>query len=312
MSYPPPATEDQMAKLAPYLASEMDRDGEIDMHCPLHGDVNRSARLNPIKGMWWCAVCGGSSIRRLIDAEDTWVAPPVGRVSRPPRLASPAPTSLPTPTLDDVRRWYINLQASDGHLKWLWQQRHINRDTVKRARIGWNDDRRVYTIPVFSPERRLWNVRYYDMRPSNGRRKIWSHKGMGHPRLYPIGVLNRLRGPYDILFCEGEWDTLLALQLGFTAVTRTGSAKVWLDEWTPLFEGHNVYLCHDADFPGQEGNKRVASKLADVAEVRVCRLPFPIVEDHGQDLTDYVQANNGTLEAAAAAVSRLMDCAECI
>lgn len=285
-------TQDQMDALAPFIAGGRPDDrGEIDLFCPLHADVNRSASINVRKGVWYChAGCGGGSIRALVAAQDTWVAVE-GRVAA---ATVTRPTTVATPngrvTLDNVRSWHERFLARADVQERLRGLRGITPATARRARIGWDGRTGYFKIPVFGPDRELWNVRTYDPNPSAGRRKIWSVRGMGHARLYPIGQLMKARAGDAVVMCEGEFDTLRVLQAGAHAITRTdGAGKPWHDEWTDYFTDLDVYICHDADRAGQEQNERTADALREVAEgVHWVHLPYPVTDKHGKDLTDYL------------------------
>lgn len=299
----PPVTDEQMEALKPYIAgAKPDERGETEMLCPMHPDSRRSASFNAERGVWYChAGCGGGSVRQLVESKDAWV--PLedrGHIRRISHRSAPVDPA-PKPTLADVKRWHRRFMRDRDLRNELFEVRGITAATARKARIG--HDGRHYKIPVFNPERELWNVRTYDMHVKGDRRKIWSVKGWGSPRLYPVGVLERALPGSAILWCEGEWDTLLALQSGYQAVTRTGSAKSWQPEWDIYFDGKRVFLCHDRDYMGVAGNGIVGAALQGVAaEVKVCELPFPITEKHGKDLTDYIlQSNDQSL-----AVGQLM------
>lgn len=283
------ATDEQIAKLKPYLVGEQPGgDGEWGMFCPLHTDATRSASLNVEKGVFFCQACGeGGSISQLVDLEDTWVKPE-GRVnggSQRAARASVAPADGVSKA--KVRGWHAALLDSHpARLARLLEARGISEETVRDHDIGWDADRHVYTIPVYSNEDEIWNVRRYDLKPSGSRRKMWSVKGMGQPRLYPVKQI--LSDPDYIIICEGEWDALLTIQHDFNAITRTAAADVWESRWNKLFKGMTVYLAHDCDLKGQLANRKIGEQLVGVAEeVRVLRLPYPIEEKNGKDLTDF-------------------------
>lgn len=284
-----PATPEQMEKLAPYIAGSVpDERGEVEMHCPLHGDAKRSASLNPKKGLWFChAGCGGGSVRQLVGAEDTWKPVPQGALRRGRRAVAAGRVDSPFDT-EDVDRWHQRLLDDRAAIDMLFDRKGIKLETAIKARIGYNG--RYFKLPVFSPDREIWNIRTYDMRPTNGRRKIWSIKGMGTARLYPIGPLMRTCKHEAVVICEGEWDTLLALQAGYTAVTRTdGAGKPWHDEWTELFEDRRVFICPDRDEVGVQSALNTAAALIDVAQkVRFINLPYPVTKKDGKDLSDYL------------------------
>lgn len=284
-------TEEQLEKLAPYLEGSMpDARGEQEMFCVLHPDTRRSASINREMGVWYChAGCGGGSIRQLVDSCDTWV-PMAGRgslvIGAPPNGDEAESAEVRGSHLEkDVEDWHERLMEEPGQRRRLFRLRGINRTTIQKAKIGF--DGRYFKIPVFSPDRRLWNVRTYDPSPRNGRRKIWGVRGMNRPRIYPAGILDRAEPGDALVFCEGEWDALFTLQSGYLAVTYTcGAGKPWRPEWNVGFVGLKVFLCHDADAEGEKGNRIVGDALCDFAEVFQCHLPFPITPKHGKDMTD--------------------------
>lgn len=287
-------TKDQLDTLAPYVAgAQPDARGEIEIYCPMHPDTKRSASVNVRKGAWYChAGCGGGSVRQLILGADGWV-PLEGRGAL--AMAPPVSTSVavPTrvPTHDEIRHWHLRLRREQPLARALYRKRNVTMATIRRAQLGWNG--KQYTIPVFSPSGRVWNVRKYDPNPRPGYSKIWNTRGLGQPRLYPASVLSRARYGSDVFAVEGEFDTLLALQYGEQAVTRTdGAGKPWHDEWTEAFAGLNVYLCYDQDNTGQRGEQAAAEALVDVANVFKCMLPFEMLATGGPDLTDYLKLHH--------------------
>jgi len=310
-------TDDQLAKLAPFVGVESAEDvravadyrGEVEAVCPIHRDTRRSFGFNLRTGEWICrSYCGGGAdIQDVIDMEFMWV-PPDGRIAK--KMVSRAEHlngnhRLNLPKLATVKGWYNTLMDRDEQLEWLRQRRGINPWTAQRARIGYGEG--VYKLPVFDEERRLVNVRSYDPAPKEDRRKIWSVKGCGSPpQLYPIGVLANAEPGDSVLFCEGEFDTLLALQSGVRAVTRTSAARSrWQPMWNDWLMDLHVYVCQDADRAGQAGNEIIAEGVAEVAaSVHICHLPYEIKPAHGKDVSDFI------LEHGPTALGALMASAE--
>jgi hypothetical protein len=283
------ATTRQISQLQQYLIGEHPREnGEWDMYCPLHDDSKRSASLNVKLGAWYCNACEvGGSITSLIRQKQEWVPPGVsnngnGRSPRPGREQAEV-----TLTEGLIAGWHSALMGHPSALDYLIEFRGLSSDTIMKYKLGWRPERKVYTLPVYGPDREIWNVRFYNPNPPDDRRKIWGVKGYNSPpRLYPIEVLDR--DPSEIIIAEGELDTLLALQAGYPAITRTGAADVWEGAWGELFAGRTVYLCHDADTKGQRANRRVARALHRVADVRIVELPYEVTDKHGKDLTDFL------------------------
>jgi hypothetical protein len=289
----PAVTEQQLEVLKPYIeGAAPDHRGEMEMYCPIHPDTRRSASLNLQMGVWFChAGCGGGSIRHLIDSQDTWVAVEgregLSTASKGHQAADLGIDERADHLLKESKKDHERLMEEVGQRRRLFRLRGINRETVRRAKIGF--DGRYFKIPIFSPERQLWNIRTYDPSPRFGRRKIWGVRGMNKGRLYPASILDAAEPGDSVLFCEGEWDALLALQAGQLAVTTTsGAGKPWQSVWDVAFAGLRIFVCHDMDFEGQKSNRIVGEALKDIAEVFVCELPYKITADHGKDITDFL------------------------
>lgn len=282
-------TDEQIALLEPYIAgAKPDGRGEVMMYCPLHADNRRSVSVNLDNGAWYCfAGCGGGSVRQLCETSEAWI-PAEGRAKFDHKARrSLQPEFRPTPKF--IKAWQNRFLKDEELTRELFEVRGIEIPTAKRAMIG--HDGKYYKIPVYSPNRNIWNVRTYDMHLPEGstRRKIWSVREMGAPRLYPIGIVDRAKHGSAIVVCEGEWDTLLLLQTGIPAITRTGAADVWKPMWSKRFAGLQVYLCHDMDYKGQKANRVVAEALKeDAAGVHMMTLPYAITPDHGKDITDFL------------------------
>jgi hypothetical protein len=284
-----PATEEQLERLRPYFAGEASpATGEIDMYCPMHADNNRSAQLNPRKGVWYCmAGCGGGTVAQLVESEGYWEPMEGRQLNGNHANGSVRKAPQPLPTTLDIRRWHEALMDDeDDSGSQLHRRRGIKRSIAIRFKLGWDGKRRVYTIPVFSARGRLWNVRRYNPDVPEGRRKIWGIRGHNAPRLFPALALV----PYDepIIVCGGEWDALITIQNGFRCVTRTAAEHVWKSEWNEYFANRVVYGCHDCDDMGDIANGKLRKEIEPIAaEYRTIQLPYPHTVKHGMDLTDF-------------------------
>lgn len=290
--------DSQLKLLQPYLVGERpserdgdDREGvelEWDMYCPLHEDRKRSAQLNVTKGVWFChAGCGGGSVADLVRRKSDWVPPSVQSTNGHGKVRM-AKSGKPKEDITEgkVSGWASALRSNEAALDELKSARGLYDSTIAHYEIGWDGSRRCYTIPVRGADGEVLNLRRYQLRPPQGRRKMWGVEGMNVPRLYPLSILSEAAD--EIIICEGELDALITNQYGFPAITRTGSAGTWRSEWNAHFKDKIIYLCHDCDEAGQDGNRRVGRSLRRIArEVRIVRLPYPITEKHGKDLTDY-------------------------
>ena len=275
--------------LAPYIAGDTVRDnGDVDAHCPLHHDTRRSAVFNFEEGVWYCNAEGiGGTLDDLVERKDEWLPPPSGRrVVR--RRATTATVDLPSEA--DIARWKAALAADPVLSDDLKNARGLWTKTLDHYQLGWDSKESAYTIPVRNAEGALVNVRWYQLRPPKGRRKIWGVTGHNEPQLFPLAAIEKARRDPDkrIIICEGELDAIVTNQYNFRALTKTNGAKVWRVEWNKLFKGLTVYVCCDMDRDGQDANRKIARSLARAGvEVRIVRLPYAVTEKHGKDLTDW-------------------------
>jgi hypothetical protein len=280
----PRVSERHLKQLRPYLVGDGPKEnGEWDMYCPIHEDKKRSASINVLTGAWYCfGGCGGGGVLDLIRAKSRWFPPGVAATNGGHRhkLQSRAIESVNIAT---IKGWASALLSNEYALDYLVTERGIHTKTLMDFDIGWDDGREVYTIPVYGDKNEIWNVRRYTPRPK-GSTKIWNITGMRPTELYPFGILAEAE---RIVICEGEWDALLTIQMGFPTVTRTSGAGTWYPRWNISFKNKLVYICQDRDAEGQAGMRKIARALSRIADVRVVDLPYEIEPKHGKDLTDY-------------------------
>lgn len=284
-------TKRQLSLLKPYLIGEAPKENfEWDMFCPLHGEegeseMRRSASLNTLLGDWYCFTCSrGGGVADLIKDKIHWVNPPSPDAVRQNGGGRAHTGGTERVTNAHVDGWHSALMSNDQRLEYL-EGRGLKLVTLETYEIGWDSSRHVYTIPVRSEQGELWNVRRYNPSPKPGRPKIMSVRGMGSPRLYPLSILDLV--DEEIIICEGEWDCLLTIQMGFPCITRTASADTWRADWSAIFKGLRVYLAHDADDKGTVANRKVNRALNRLSDVRIVTLPYEHQKKHGKDLSDF-------------------------
>ena len=145
--------------------------------------------------------------------------------------------------------------------------------------LGWNGER--ITIPIFDRDGKL---AFFKLA------KDPEDPSAGPKMLTPAGTHAELYGwervrvkPCRILICEGEFDRLVLESQGIAAVTSTGGAGVFRQEWAKEFETiAEVFVCFDRDESGRNGAKRVAQLLS---QAKLVELPEQVGE--GGDVTDY-------------------------
>ena len=120
-----------------------------------------------------------------------------------------------------------------------------------------------------------------------------------------------------VLVVEGEKDVDRLRSLGFTATCNFNGAGKWGDGHTQSMPaGRDVVILADADKPGMKHAETVAAALQNgyrgngkARSVRIVdpeQLGFPVIEDHGPDVSDWLEADP---TRGAAEVQGLIDSA---
>ena len=279
------------------LGDRLRRQGrELVAICPFHDDRSPSLSINPDTGLWLCRVpsCPGHAggdfitfVRRVLNMdfphavryvaeranvdvgesatarftriarenaaidEDSLIADYRARLTEPPPLQPPS--FIDEAIVDAYHRQLID---DDPRMQWLWTERGIAAQTVHEWRIGWTGER--YTIPVEDADGHVVNIRQYKPNATEQKMISW-REGYGGARLFPLPILY---ADGTIYIMEGEWDCLLARQLGLHAITTTAGSGVWLTEWNDLFGGYDVVICYDNDDAGRAGARMIADALS--------------------------------------------------
>jgi DNA primase len=154
--------------------------------------------------------------------------------------------------------------------------RGISEETIANAGI-FHDGSRI-VIPVFDQDGKLI-FNKYRRDPYSLVGPKYTYDNGGKVSLYGIANLPQSN---RIFICEGEFDCLLLMSKGFCAVTSTGGANSFQEEWIPLFAGKEVFVCLDNDKAGRDGTLRICNMMPNVKTIP---LP-PDVGEHG-DITDF-------------------------
>ena len=267
---------------------------DVTVLCIFHDDHNPSLVVNLETGQYNCFVCHnrGDSINFLIETLDIdfkTAKKIVQQYETDPDLRPEVfhiPGIIPEAT---IQGWHEALLTAKSLMQWLLEKKGINSDTVTNNRLGWDGTR--ITIPIRNKFGQVVNVRRYD-RNAQGNDKFMNYAtGWGTARLFPADMLQQAQ----LLICEGEWDALLAGQLGLPAITNTGGAGTWKKEWNDRFEGKTVVICYDVDQAGRDGSRKVAEALWGVAKT-IFVLQLPLSEPPGADISNYFLDGGQTRE----------------
>jgi len=268
--------------LEPYLADgNVLPGGDQNLHCPLHGDANRSATVNFVSGEWNCFSCeDGGTLEKLVKRQDEWQAPGTiySKTARNGNFRE-----LPSDAMLDG--WHSALMSSQKWLERIEQEKGIKVETLQRFGVGLN--RNWIMFPIIDKDGKLQNVRQYNFDPEPGKSKVMHWAGHGRPvRLYPIDIL--VDDPQDLWIVEGEWDALIANQYGLPAITTTGAVgaiRLWKDEWTEWLKGKFVHICLDRDMNGHKAAKGLVDRIKDKVKYEVIQLPYSLKSK--KDISDF-------------------------
>lgn len=260
--------------------------GEVAVCCPVHDDTKGSLRINVKNGKWNCFGCsddddtksGGTSPISLFCFmhETDWAdacqeLEAIFGYRKTPKY--------------DVFKQHKDLLGHQNALTSLYN-RGLDLDTLKRYQIGLKDNR--VCLPEFDLGGTLRQVIMHDTMKVFGEeyKSLSLVSGLG-VRLWP---LENLRKKNIVYIFEGWLDALLAIRHGLNAVSITGSgANAWNDKFNKYFNGKQVYICYDADAPGEKASEKLANKISSVAS-KVYRITLTGDKlPEKADFTDYIK-----------------------
>ncbi len=302
---------------------------ERTIKCPFHEDTNPSMSLNVAKGVFLCHTpeCGAkgdfiafyqrirslnfkealAELARRVGLDPEGELPPGPKddlEAAAEALLRKQQTTRPEEQReidsDIVTTYHGQLMGNDVLKQRLLEKRGLTDATLTRFHIG-HDGKRYY-IPILDEKGTCVNIRRYDPdAKKSGMKMISWRPGFGSARLFPE---ENFHNNEPLFLMEGEMDCLLANQLGLNAITCTGGAGTWRDDWNEKFDGKELIICYDVDLSGKTGAGRAAAKTrAYVKSVRIVTLPLTeppgadftnFIVDHGHNLQDFLRLVDDT------------------
>jgi len=177
-------------------------------------------------------------------------------------------------------------------------KRGISDAIINQQKLGWGDfyGRSWITIPVKNMEGSyaLLKLRKDPEDVSDVSKMMVYPKGARH-EIYGWELLKGTSS--HLVLCEGEFDRLVLLSNGIAAVTGTGGAGTFKDEWAPHFvKTESVYICFDRDDAGNTGATKVLSKLLELDHDNAFRIDLPEMGEGQKDVTDYFVSHGGNVD----------------
>lgn len=173
--------------------------------------------------------------------------------------------------------------------EWLVNERHISEDIIKESGLAVQADKQLLVIPVRNAQGKFLFNKY--------RRSPWDATGIKYS--YDKGAAAALFGMEsitdgaEVVVTEGELDSLVLRSLGYNAISTTGGASTFPDEWVEHLSKVTPILMYDADKAGVEGMMKVFLKMP-TAKIAWTPVAF------GKDITEVVQ--HGGLDELKAAI----------
>lgn len=186
--------------------------------------------------------------------------------------------------------------------RWLQLERCIPLPIAFHFALGW--DGTGVTIPIEDWVKRR-NLLSYD--PISGESSYGDHKMdwpvRGQDPMPPFPSWNDMAEAN--LIVEGEFDAMCAVAHGFMAVSGTGGAGTWKDEWSDATKGQPFVILYDHDEAGRKGSIKVAESLLGrgASSVKIARWPIDAPESF--DVTEHFRYG-GTVDE----LQQIIDSAE--
>lgn len=174
-----------------------------------------------------------------------------------------------------------NYAQNIGEILPYLESRGITQPTATMFRLGFVKEPEVghepyigkLSIPYLTPAGTI-DIRFRALSPDAGGPKYMSRPG-ATTHIFNINALGNADD--TLVVCEGELDTVIATQAGFTAVGLPGA-----NNWKPFYarvlaDWNKVILLCDGDNAGREMAKNLSRELDNV---------FPVFMPEGQDVND--------------------------
>lgn len=284
---------------------------ELKAQCPfthLHmsgKDANPSFTVNLDRGVYYCNSCGSKgNVHTFYTAtygvtkQEAWyILGDALHIERPIDVDSRPAIDPGLPV-----KYHQALMNSTGVVRdVLRNRRGLLEATLIRFQIGWDGER--VTIPIYDEYDELVNIRRYKWNSNDDKFKLLNYEdevgnAYGECRIYGIEQL------YDesvtrIVWCEGEWDRLIAEQNGFHACTATAGANNFKYEWFKLLKRkEEVWVCYDNDEAGRRAAAYVLDNIRQ--DVVLKKMEWPKGFQDKGDVTDIFVNLKYTAEQFAA------------
>lgn len=280
---------------------------ELKCQCPfperhLAGqDSNPSFTANLTTGVYFCNACGAKGNIHTYLCQTQGLTNVDGWFTLGDALGFERPSEVDSrPMIDPAlpAKYHQALMQNTGVVRdVLREKRGLTDETLKRFMIGWDGER--VTIPIYDETGELANIRRYKWNSYEDSLKMINYEdalgnAYGENRIYGIDRLMDDRCT-AIVWCEGEWDRLVAEQNDIPACTTTAGANNFRVEWLKYIKRKKrIYICYDNDEAGKMATEFLVNNLRGALEIYTVQWPENWREKG--DITDIFVSDGYTRE----------------
>ena len=172
-----------------------------------------------------------------------------------------------------VNSYKKNLKEDQASLNFLQLTRGWKSEIIEYFDLGitTKNDTKLLTIPIKDEYGFLCSILYYNFTHTDRIPKFLYHtEGENSQKIYGLEAVETSS---KIYIFEGQPDWLLALSLGYPAIT-FGSATAWKDSWIEVLKNMDIIICYDTDEAGIRGKDLITNKLLlEAKSIKIINLP---------------------------------------
>lgn len=195
------------------------------------------------------------------------------------------------------------ISADTRYLLKVKKEMGLPLSAVRKFGIGLDERTHRITIPVYDRYDNCVNVRFYRLpseRSSRDDAKLYNLDGYGQLDLFPWQCVPGFKIDEPLYIMASEKEAMLAITLGFQAITVTAGEGSWNAEWNWLLENRDVFLVLDRDKGGLHATKKFLKLFASVAKsVTQIVLPFRETRKDRKDFADWILKEKHTAQEFA-------------
>jgi len=250
--------------------------------CPNHPDQKHpNLDINEEKGVFLCRACSWAGHLYEENYRGKGQRPEIEKKSEP--LKKIDYEKLYGEMKEKADEYHKNL--NDELRTFLREGRGLTNQVIEKYRIGYVKTHLKFgggprlTIPI-RKDGKIVNIRFHSLEDEKPKDFPYIRDLPYATWLFPEDLLKN----DELWLCEGELDALCVISHGLSAISVTGGAGSWREEFTELLKGKIVNIVYDNDEAGVKGSNTIEEKLL---QAKVCRNVNNIRLNIKKDVTDW-------------------------